>query len=137
MSNGELIPGNDPMIGPDLLGNAGNEAMLNNSVIYRKAYQELCEIITGKKPTETPPPEEEFKVKVVAFIDSKHEEMHEKVCDEFGYCDKRKKTKNASDFSNALAALLGIIFDSVSCGSASAVWLMSTSVLDQLCGCSK
>jgi hypothetical protein len=135
MSNGELIPENTSdtnvdFIDLDILSEA-------QSLLYNNAYHELSEVITGQKPSRTPPPEDEFKVKVAKYIDENREELYQKICIEFGYCEKRQNSKNMSEFINGLAILLAVIFDSISCGAASAIWIMSTSLLDELCGCSR
>lgn len=108
-----------------------------NRLLYEQAYWELCELVTGKKPLKEPPPEPEFQEKVLVFLNENREQLHQKICVEFDYCGKRRAWGNTQKFLQGLIMLIGILAETMSCGAASAAWLMSSSLLDQFCECHK
>ncbi len=133
MSQGELIP----EYASETTINYTNLGILPEipKLIYNYAYHELCEPITGKKPSKEPPPEHDFKVRVLQYINENREKMYQKICIEFNYCERRRNAKNMSGFINGLAALLETLLESTTIGAGSAIWFMSTSMLDELCKC--
>ena len=112
-------------------------SVANHKTFYAQAYKELCKAVTGEEPSDILPPENYFKEKVIAYINANREYLHQKICIEFGYCDKRNKLMNISGFLDATGILIGIFSEISTFGTASAMWLWSSFVFEGLCKCSK
>ncbi len=113
------------------------EISVGRERLYEEAYRELCEIVTGHKPTDPPPSEKEFIPEVVAFLrdDPGAQLIREKVCEEFRWCEKRDKLKNLEGFTLGLLTLIGTVTESLGCGVLTGVWILTVPMLNEICGC--
>jgi hypothetical protein len=103
--------------------------------MYRGAYFALCEIVTGEKPDNNPPPEDEFKKKVSRYIQQNKKRLHDEICVKFQWCEKRKRYKNANRLLIYLVTVVAFFADLKSGGMVTASWMIITGQLDELCGC--
>lgn len=106
--------------------------------LYLQAYYELCEPVTGQKPTSNIPDESDFKRQVIEFIQVKHIDLYYAICIEFDYCEKRKAI-TAWGFNRTISAIVNLTAilsgAGLGLGVATAVWALSTDLLDKLCRC--
>tara|TARA_R110002072_G_scaffold211424_2_gene368967 strand:- start:140 stop:586 length:447 start_codon:yes stop_codon:yes gene_type:complete len=135
-----------PIINLDLLSPneaLGHEFEAGQRLVYEAAYAELCPLVTGKEPTDPPPDEEEFKQRVLEFLERNRDEWERRICSDLKYCEIRKKYGHFVTPVFFLFKLTALICDL--CGLAgvatkgsmlaSSFWLMSQKLLDKFCGC--
>ena len=105
--------------------------------LYEQAYRELCKAVTGEEPADEPPPELSFEQNVQEYLERNREALYQKICEEFDYCAKRKKMTTIIGCIDAIITLAALISDVIGgAGIASATWLLSKHLLDELCECS-
>lgn len=104
--------------------------------LYQQAYQELCFAVTGRAPDKEPPDEEEFRQKVIKFLNLNKERVDELVCNKMKWCSlKDSKVIFKLTLKNLVTWALILVDLGATGGYSSATWTILAGVLDEVCGC--
>lgn len=104
--------------------------------LFQRAYDEMAPEVYGKAPPERPD-EETFKQKFLEYVGDRRDELHQKVCVELRYCELKKRWKSWPSVIQGIMMILAILVDfAASAGVASASWMVTSGLLDELCKCS-
>lgn len=109
--------------------------------LYAAAYMELCERVTGKPPAKKLPAESRFIKQVIKYFKgssgNEPNDFYKIICIKFNYCERMKAWETTINVTRGILALAAILAELVSCGILTALWMITSPLLSELCECKK
>ena len=104
--------------------------------LYKLALKEIRQVVYTDQINADSLPENLVYKTFANHIHNMHPDLHQKICVEFQYCEKRKKWGSEMELSGAVLALTLALAELVAtAGIGTILWLMSKGFFDELCDC--